>query len=187
MRPMLLIIDMLNDFLDDWSTTDRASLVEGVRSLTEMFRAARQPIVWVRQEFEPDLSDAFQEMRRKNIRITIKGTQGAKIIPELMPGSEDHHVIKKRYSAFFRTDLDRLIADQRIDTVVLAGINTHACVRMTAIDAYQRDLEVIIPKQAVGSYDRSHQDISLRYMDGKIASVVSLNELGGILIGSPRS
>ena len=64
-RPMLLIIDMLNDFLDDWSTTDRASLVEGVRLLTEMFRAARQPIVWVRQEFEPDLSDAFQEMRRK--------------------------------------------------------------------------------------------------------------------------
>jgi nicotinamidase-related amidase len=71
-RPMLLIIDMLNDFLDDWSTTDRASLVEGVRSLTEMFRAARQPIVWVRQEFEPDLSDAFQEMRRKNIRITCR-------------------------------------------------------------------------------------------------------------------
>lgn len=81
------------------------------------------------------------------------------------------------YSAFFRTDLDRLIADYNIDTVVLAGINTHACVRTTAIDAYQRDLKVIIPKQAVGSYDRSHEEISLRYMDGKVASVVSLNEL----------
>jgi maleamate amidohydrolase len=176
-RPMLLIIDMLNDFLGSWSTTDRTTLIHGVQRVTETFRAAHRPIVWVRQEFEPDLSDTFQEMRRKNIRITIKGTEGAKIIAELTPRSPDHHVIKKRYSAFFGTDLDRLIADLKIDTVVLAGINTHACVRMTAIDAYQRDLEVIIPKEAVGSYDRSHEDISLRYMDGKIASVVSITEL----------
>jgi isochorismate hydrolase len=47
----------------------------------------------------------------------------------------------------------------------------------TAIDAYQRNLDVIIPKQAVGSYDRSHEDISLRCVDGKIASVVSLDEV----------
>jgi maleamate amidohydrolase len=174
---MLLIIDMLNDLLSNWSIADRTSLVQGIQHLTETFRAANKPIVWVRQEFEPDLSDALQEMRRKKIRITIKGTEGAKIIAGLTPRSEDHHVIKKRYSAFFGTDLDRLIADLKIDTVVLAGINTHACVRMTAIDAYQRDLEVIIPKEAVASYDRSHEDISLRYMDGKIASVVSITEL----------
>jgi isochorismate hydrolase len=43
---------------------------------------------------------------------------------------------------------------------------------MTAIDAYQRDLDVIIPREAVGSYDRDHGNMSLRYMDGKIASVV---------------
>ncbi len=178
---MLLIIDMLNDFLDRWSTTDRASLIGGVQSLAEMFRTARRPIVWVRQEFEPDLSDAFQEMRLKNVRITIKGTRGAKIVPELTPRSEDHHVIKKRYSAFFGTELDRLIAERSIDAIVLAGINTHACIRVTAIDAYQRDLQVIIPKEAVGSYDRSHGDISLSYMDGKIASVISLDELASCI------
>ena len=43
---------------------------------------------------------------------------------------------------------------------------------MTAIDAYQRDLEVIIPREAVGSYDREHAAVSLRYMDGRIARVV---------------
>ena len=49
--------------------------------------------------------------------------------------------------------------------------------RTTAIDAYQRDLDVIIPREAVGSYDREHAAVSLRYMDGKIATVVSVAEL----------
>ncbi len=39
---------------------------------------------------------------------------------------------------------------------MLAGINTHACTRMTAIDAYQRDLAVILPREAVDSYDKEH-------------------------------
>jgi maleamate amidohydrolase len=173
LKPMLLIIDMLIDFLDPWSEADRAPLVEAIRLLVQEFRAAGHPIIWVRQEFEPDLSDAFQEMRYKNIRITIRGTRGCKIIPELIPCPDDPHVIKKRYSAFFGTNLDRLLLVHAVDTVVLAGINTHACVRTTAIDAYQRDLNVIIPREAVGSYDRNHEDISLRYMNGKIASVLS--------------
>jgi maleamate amidohydrolase len=174
LKPMLLIIDMLIDLLDPWPEPDRAPLVDAVRSLVQAFRAAGHPIIWVRQEFEPDLSDAFQEMRHKNTRITIKGTQGCEIIPELIPDPNDPHVIKKRYSAFFGTHLDQLILANAVDTVVLAGINTHACVRMTAIDAYQRDLDVIIPREAVGSYDRNHEAVSLRYMDGKIASVVSV-------------
>jgi nicotinamidase-related amidase len=98
-------------------------------------------------------------MRRKDLRITIEGTPGAKIIAELVPNSGDHHVIKKRYSAFFGTNLDQLIAAHGVDTLVLPGVNIHACVRMTAIDAYQRDLDVIIPREAVGSYDREHGEV----------------------------
>ena len=39
-------------------------------------RQLGRPIIWVRQEFEPDLCDAFPEMKAKGIRITIKGTVG---------------------------------------------------------------------------------------------------------------
>jgi nicotinamidase-related amidase len=174
LKPALLIIDMLVDFLAAWPEADRAQLVDAIRTLVKGCRAAGRPIIWVRQEFEPDLSDAFRDMRRRSIRFTIKGTQGCKIIPELAPLPDDPLVIKKRYSAFFGTQLDQLLSCQATDSLVLAGIHTHACVRMTAIDAYQRDLDVIIPREAVSSYDREHGDVSLRYMDGKIASVVSL-------------
>jgi isochorismate hydrolase len=46
-----------------------------------------------------------------------------------------------------------------------------------AIDAYQRDLNVIIPREAAGPYDRDHEGMSLRYMDGKIACVMPLAAL----------
>jgi nicotinamidase-related amidase len=179
---MLLIIDMLVDFLDRWAAPDRAApdraaLVAAIGAPADTFRAAGHPVVWVRQEFEPDLSDAFLEMRRDNIPITIKGTEGCKTVPDLVPHPDDLHVIKKRYSAFFGTPLDELIRTKAVDTLVLAGVNTHACVRTTAIDAYQRDLDVIIPREAVGSYDREHEAVSLRYMDSKIASVMSVAEL----------
>lgn len=172
MRPMLLIIDMLVDFLDRFPATERAALVAAIRALADVFRQAGHPVAWVRQEFAPDLSDAFLEMRRDNMRVTIAGTPGASIIPELAPRPDDPHFVKKRYSAFFGTPLDEIIRARGVDTLVLAGVNTHACVRMTAIDAYQRDLEVIIPREAVGSYDREHAAVSLRYMDGRIARVV---------------
>jgi nicotinamidase-related amidase len=165
-----------------WSTfSDRVGLVDGVSSLVQAFRAARQPVIWVRQEFEPDLSDAFLEMRHKNIHITIRGTRGCETIPELGLLPDEVQIIKKRYSAFFGTRLDEVLSAHTADTIVLAGINTHACVRTTAIDAYQRDLDVIITREAVSSYDRDHAAMSLRYMDGKIVSVLPLDTVISLL------
>ena len=177
MQPMLLVIDMLADFLDRWPAAERAALVAAIRAVVDAVRAAAHPIVWVRQEFAPDLSDAFLEMRRDNIHITIAGTPGSRIIHELAPRADEPHVIKKRYSAFFGTPLDEIIRQRGVDILVLAGINTHACVRMAAIDAYQRDLAVLIPREAVGSRDREHAAVSLRYMDGKIAEVLPVADV----------
>ena len=58
-RPALLVIDMLNDFLERWEADDRAALSRGINGMTGAFRANQRPVIWVRQEFEPDLSDAY--------------------------------------------------------------------------------------------------------------------------------
>ena len=69
------------------------------------------------------------------------------------------------------------------DTLILAGINTHACIRMTAIDAYQRDWEVILAADCVGSYDQEHHEVSLRHMRENIASEKAITKNGGIFEG----
>ena len=177
MRPALIVIDML---IDSWIGRDTARREPMVRAINELVAAMRErshPVIWVRQEFEPDLSDAFAEMRAKQIRTTIKDTEGCQLLPGLVVAPIDPVIVKKRYSAFFGTGLDDLLARHGPDSLILAGINTHACIRTTAIDAYQRDWQVILASDCIDSYDRENHDVSLRYMKDKIASVWTNEEI----------
>jgi nicotinamidase-related amidase len=172
-KPVLVVIDMLHDFLDSWEAVRRQKLVSSINELVGGMRNLGHPVVWVRQEFEPDLRDAFREMKVKGIRITIKGTEGCEIVPELAMAPSDVVIIKKRYSAFYGTNLDETLAQLRPDAIILAGINTHACIRATAIDAYQRDWNVILALDCVDSYDQEHHEVSIRYMKDKIATAMT--------------
>lgn len=180
-KPVLIVIDMLNDFLDRWETARKEELVLSINDLVEIVRKSGHPVLWVRQEFEPDLRDAFPEMKAKGIQITIKGTPGAQILSDLAISPSDPVIVKKRYSAFFGTNLDEVLNQFHPDSIILAGINTHACVRMTAIDAYQRDWPVILASDCVDSYDREHHDITLRYIKDKLAAVLTNREIAAAL------
>ncbi|KRA65844.1 aldehyde dehydrogenase [Caulobacter sp. Root655] len=173
----LIVIDMINDFLDRAGQDRGAGIVARTNDLATAFRARGLPVIWVRQAFRADLSDAFLEMRDKQISISIEGTRGAEIDNRLDRRPEDLVLVKKRYSAFFGTDLDSVLAARGIGEVTLAGVNTHACVRTTAIDAYQRDLRVILATDCLASHDPAHAEISLRYMDGKIGRAMSNAEV----------
>src|SRR5215510_14497981 len=171
----LLIIDVLVDFFERVPelSAQRARLVAATNQLTEAVRGAGQPVIWVRQEFRPDLSDAFLDMRRRGVAVTIAGTEGSNILPKLEQDASDHVVVKKRYSAFYGTGLDDLLAALGARALVIGGINTHACVRTTVIDAYQRDYDVTLASECIGSYDAEHHDITVRYLDGQIARLSS--------------
>jgi nicotinamidase-related amidase len=176
-KPVLVVVDMLRDFLDSWDVTRKRLLFASINQLVDGMRKLGHPIVWVRQEFEADLSDAFREMKSKGIRITIKGTPGCQIVSELAVDPSDVVIVKKRYSAFYGTNLEEMLGGMQPDAIILAGINTHACVRMTAIDAYQRDWPVVLAADCIDSYDREHHDDSLRYMKARLAVIMSNAEI----------
>ncbi|MEP7154838.1 MAG: cysteine hydrolase [Betaproteobacteria bacterium] len=177
-RPAVFIIDMLNDcFVHAELQRLRAALCSSINALTEFARMNGYPVVWVRQEFEPDLSDAMLDMKRDNIRMFIKGTSGPLLLDELTRAEADFEVIKKRYSMFFQTDLDALLQRLGNDGIILAGVNSHACIRMSAIDAYQRDFPVTIVRECVASRDVNHHNVTMDYLDGGIARLVTLAEL----------
>jgi hypothetical protein len=67
--------------------------------------------------------------------------------------------------------------DIRPDTLVLAGINSHACIRTTAIDAYQRDFDVVVASDCVASYDDEHHRVTVRYLESQIARLMSGEEI----------
>ena len=167
----LIVIDMLNDYLDQRDPGITVRLVVKINELIAAFRTAALHVIWIRQAFRPDLSDAFLEMRDKHIAVTIDGTRGAEIHTELSRPASDPVITKRRNSAFFRTDLDELLDSLGVTHVTLAGLNTHACIRTAAIDAYQRDLRVPITSECIDSLDGEHARISLDYMRDRIAAL----------------
>ena len=183
---VLLVVDMLNDFFRQHAALadQKVQLVSAINDLARAFRRYHQPIIWIRQEFAPDLSDGFLEIRKQNIRVTVAGTDGCEILPELNRDPSEEVIVKKRYSAFFGTNLDNILETMRPERLVVAGINTHACVRATVIDAYQRDYEVLVASDGIASYDLEHHEVTRRYLEGAIARFARSNEIIAMLRGT---
>jgi nicotinamidase-related amidase len=152
-----------------------------VNALVADARRNRSHIFWIKQVFAPDMHDAPIDFRRGGHRIAIEGTTGVDLLPELDLAPPDSVIVKKRYSAFFGTDLDSKLRGQNCRRIIVAGINSHACVRMTAIDAYQRDYEVWLASDCIDSYDEAHHAVSMRYLDGKIGLAMTNEELQTVL------
>jgi nicotinamidase-related amidase len=180
--PVFIFVDLLEDFFSQPPLASRRQmLARAANDLARMARDISAPLIWVRQEFEPDLGDAFLSMQQTGRRVTIRGTQGCQLLAELDRRPHDYEVVKKRYSAFFGTGLAELLASLGCTHTVICGVNTHACVRTTAIDAYQRDFQVLLPQEAISSYDEEYHRESMRYLARSIGTVLSTAELETLL------
>ena len=178
MKKALLIIDLLNDFFKEGLLAEhRQKLATAVNELVDAAREENIPIIWVRQEYKADLSDAPLYNRKNNKPITIVETEGCQLLPELHCEESDHEIVKKRYSAFFNTELDDLLGRLNVNTVIITGINTMTCVRTTSIDAYQRDYEVILALDGVDAYDVEQHENSIKYLQYAVARGMHNEEL----------
>jgi nicotinamidase-related amidase len=182
MRPAFIFVDLLEDFFANPALSERrVSLAGAVNELASHARERACPVIWVRQEFEPDLGDAFLSMRDSGTRITIRGTTGCKLIREISREPADHEIVKHRYSAFFGTRLEALLKSLNPTHLVIGGINTHACVRTTAVDAYQRDYRIILATDAIASYDSEYHRESMRYLAQSIATPMTNSGIEEVL------
>lgn len=183
MKAAIIIIDVLQDFFREGRLKEhREQLVKSINELVNIGRERDLPIIWVRQEFKDDLSDAFLALKKSGNKITIENTEGAKFLPELDRQESEHEIVKKRYSAFFKTEMDDLLDRLGVDTLILAGVNTHACIRMAAVDAYQRDYEVILAIGCIDSYDEEFHKASLLYLEKTISVILSNEDIKSKLL-----
>ena len=185
MNPVFVFVDLLEDFFSKPPLSERRGTISiAVNDLASFAREKDFPVIWVRQEFEPDLSDAFRSMRETGTRITIRGTTGCDVIKEIERRPSDIEVVKKRYSAFFGTQLAQLLKSVRCSHLVIGGVNTHACVRATAVDAFQLDYNVILAMDSIASYDEEYHRESIRYLAQSIGQPMNNGEVRECLRGA---
>ena len=90
-------------------------------------------------------------------------------------------VEKRRYSAFFATDLALLLHEHGIETIVVAGVKTNVCIRATATDGFAHGFTVVIPREATNSNRPHLEEASIEDMTRYIARVVPIDEAVALL------
>lgn len=182
MQPALLVIDLQQEFFLSGPLAERREkLTNSVNALVDRAHTRGIPVIWIRQEYKADLSDAPLYNRKHNKPVTIEGTDGVRLLPELHRDADDREIVKKRFSSFFNTDLETYLVAKGIDTLILTGINTMTCVRTTAIDAYMRDYEVILALDGVDAYDAEQHENSLKYLEYAVARGMHNDEIMDLL------
>src|SRR5271170_4299870 len=82
-----------------------------------------------------------------------KGNPQAELHPGIIVGSGDIILEKPRYGAFTGTDLELILRNRQIDTVIITGICTNVCCETTAREANMRDFHVFFLDDATATFD----------------------------------
>ena len=160
----LLVIDMLKDFFDKdgalyCGDTSRL-IIPFVKQKIDEFHECEDLVVYICDSHEED--DREFEMFPKHC---VSGTRGAEIIDELPVQRSDIIITKTRFSAFYNTNLDQVLAKSGITEVHAVGVCTSICVMDTVGDLRNRDYKVIVYKQGVADLDQEAHDFSLKRME----------------------
>ena len=124
------------------------------------------------------IHDDPAKARKGILRHNLAGSKGTEIIPELYAEGDLVVREKKRYNAFYATDLEFLLRRLGVDTVILTGINTTTCVLCTAFEATNRDFRVVIASDAVDSMDGEEMHrFALRLMEASVGWPLSNQEI----------
>ena len=165
MTPALIVVDMQNDFCLPSSrlfVAGAATAVDGVQRAVADFRAAGAPVIWVVRHHRPGGEDVDHARRALfDEQPFLASSPGADVVDGLVVSDGEVVVIKRRWSAFFATDLDLVLRRLRIDTVVVAGVQTPNCIRATAVDATSLDYETVVLSDATASANDAVQSANL--------------------------
>ena len=173
----LLLVDVITSFFDPSMPnyfTDAERTLAPMAQLLAQARASGALVVHAVERHRPGLQDF--EWRKLPVHH-LDGALDAAFVPGFEPLPEREPVVpKRRYSAFFATDLALLLQEQGIRRVLIAGVKTNVCIRATAQDAFAHGIEPVVVREATAS-NRAHlAEASLEDMARYLGRVVDLAE-----------
>ncbi len=197
-RTALLVIDMQRDFVDPGGfgemlgndVTPLRRAVAPTRRVLEAFRGKRLCIIHTREGHRRDLSDCPPSKRARGRlgvgigdpgpmgRVLVRGERGHEIIDELTPRPDEPVIDKPGKGAFYATDLDLVLRDRSIQSLVVTGVTTEVCVHTTVREANDRGYECLVLEDCVASYFPDFQSAAIRMItaQGGIFGWVSTSE-----------
>lgn len=178
----LLIIDVVRDFCAPGGYADRAGMridtlrrpIAPIVRVRDQARAHGMTIIYTREGHRRDLRDLTEAKRRRAIRtgapigapgpmgrLLIRGEYGHDMVDELQPAPGEPVIDKPGYGAFYQTDLDLLLRNAGITTLLLTGVTTNVCVQSTLREAIDRGYECITLEDCCATSDMALHEATL--------------------------
>lgn len=186
-KTALILVDVINAFFDPAGPHYYPRVREAVEPLTHLLATARDAgavVVQTVERHRPNVPDAEQP---KIPVHCLAGSFEADFHPGFHPVDRPGELVvpKRRYSGFFATDLALTLHEQRIERIVVAGVETNVCVRATCQDGFAHGFAVVVPREATNS-DRQHLErASLEDIMRYFGSVVATDEAAALLKEHP--
>ena len=170
MKPVLLLIDLQNDFLGSCLLEPAAgALVDRAAALLAGCRVRGVPVVHVRTTVHRGADNRMPHWKRSGTWSCVAGTEGHAPPVRLRSVGSELVVHKSFFSAFSDGELDTALQSLGVDTIIVAGVHLHGCVRASVLDAYQRGFTVFAAEDALASDDPLHAAITQRYLAARAA------------------
>lgn len=164
-RAALLIHDMQNYFLRPFTpdADPLATVVGHIATLAQAARKAGVPVFYTAQEGDQDQRDRGLQADLWGPGMSASPTHQP-ILAALTPQPGDFTLVKHRYSAFQRSNLETLLRARGRDQLIITGVYAHIGCTLTAADAFMRDIEPFMAADALADFSRAKHDLALSYV-----------------------
>ncbi len=163
MSNVVLVVDMVVGFMEPghnlYCGDESREIIPRVQELIEREQADGGNVIFICDTHDPD--DLEFQMFPVHC---VRGTEEPEVITELRD-YEGETIRKRRYSAFFETNLEDRLAELNPDRIIVCGVCTDICVMHTAADARNRDYAVEVPTDCVASFDKDAHRYALDHME----------------------
>jgi len=180
-KSALLVIDMVYDFTNPNGKVffpKNKEILPNIQKAISDARDGGMLIIFMQHSYREGKYDQNLETMRPNC---IEGTKGNDIDPSLDVRKEDYVIKKRRYSAFYGTDLDLVLREHKVENVVLTGTKTNCCIRSTVHDSYYNSYHTYVIRDCVATDDEVVNQVHLTDIDKYYGDVIDLNQFESML------
>jgi biuret amidohydrolase len=135
-----------------------------IRAVLEGARGAGVPPIFIQEVHKRSLIDFGRELDGSEGVHCLEGDAATALADGLLPGPDEYLIRKRRYSAFFATELELVLRCYGARTLLLVGALTDVCVHYTFADAHQRDYRCRVLSDCVGGSTLQAHEAALRAM-----------------------
>ena len=173
-RPGIAVVDFQVGFTRDPEfLMDGAPLIEravfNTARLLHVARAFGVPVASCYTAYKSERDMPHWKVSKMH-EILIHGHPATQLDPRIHDPDYDLVVCKSGASIFFDTPVVSYFIKERVDTVIITGCVTSACIRASIVDSFQYKFRTIVPEDCIGdreedSHRNNLRDVGRRYCD----------------------